>query len=75
MLKIPGGYDASQVYEKIVAERDERARQLKAASASAGGANKTKGFAIAEPTPEEPFQLFSYYISRFQASKHSPTHS
>lgn len=65
-LPIPGGFKADEVYKKI---REEKAKNwLKSRHLPRGGLEKYVNSTSAklEPTPEEPFSLSTYYISRYQ---------
>jgi hypothetical protein len=58
-MKLPGGYDAEAVFNKINAEREARKELAKQ------NVTEHKLFP-SNRSLEEPFELFSYYISRYQ---------
>jgi len=62
LLQIPGGFDAAQVYWKILLETEQRQELEKQK-------NVPKFLPLAKRTPEEPFELSNFYISRYQVWK------
>jgi hypothetical protein len=57
---VPGGFDAQKVLDKISVERSERKAILQK--------TKVKEYKLfpSNTTVEEPFEMFNYYISRYQ---------